>query len=201
MARSSAADRAAQRALTEELERLAEGRIVEDHLVTDLTGEAGAALARVANRLRDSGEQLSRLADGISEMPAKVSAAMHEVEVSAEEQEGAVEETASLLANINKEMRDIAAEVENLALGHPARVDCAAIAVPDDIMGEKVCLCVVARDPAHPPTLTEVTDWMREQGFGSYKLPESLRVVEAIPRNPVGKILKRELREATTPAN
>ncbi len=94
-----------------------------------------------------------------------------------------------------------AAEVENMALGHPAVVDCAAIAVPDDIMGEKVCLCVVARDPAHPPTLTEVTDWMREQGFGSYKLPESLRVVEAIPRNPVGKILKRELREATTPAN
>ncbi len=93
-----------------------------------------------------------------------------------------------------------AAEVENMALGYPAIVDCAAIAVPDEIMGEKVCLCVVPRDPERPPTLGEVTGWMREQGFGSYKLPESLRVVEAIPRNPVGKILKRELREATTAA-
>ena len=93
-----------------------------------------------------------------------------------------------------------AAEVENMALGYPAIVDCAAIAVPDEIMGEKVCLCVVPRDPERPPALGEVTGWMREQGFGSYKLPESLRVVEAIPRNPVGKILKRELREATTAA-
>lgn len=94
-----------------------------------------------------------------------------------------------------------AAEVENMALGHPAIVDCAAIAVPDEIMGEKVCLCVVARDPGRPPTLGEIIAWMREQGFGSYKLPESLRVVEVIPRNPVGKILKRELREATTSAS
>lgn len=94
-----------------------------------------------------------------------------------------------------------AAEVENMALGHPAIADCAAIAVPDEIMGEKVCLCVVARDTGRPPTLGEVTGWMREQGFGSYKLPESLRVVEVIPRNPVGKILKRELREATTSAS
>ena len=94
-----------------------------------------------------------------------------------------------------------AAEVENMALGHPAIADCAAIAVPDEIMGEKVCLCVVPRDTRRPPTLGEVTGWMREQGFGSYKLPESLRVVEVIPRNPVGKILKRELREATTAAS
>lgn len=94
-----------------------------------------------------------------------------------------------------------AAEVENMALGHPAIVDCAAIAVPDEIMGEKVCLCVVPRDARRPPSLGDVTAWMREQGFGSYKLPESLRVVEAIPRNPVGKILKRELREAVTPAS
>ena len=47
---------------------------------------------------------------------------------------------------------------------------------------------------------SEVTGWMREQGFGSYKLPESLRVVEAIPRNPVGKIDKRALVEEVTSA-
>lgn len=37
---------------------------------------------------------------------------------------------------------------------------------------------------------------MREQGFGIYKLPEYLRLTDAIPRNPLGKILKRDLRES-----
>jgi acyl-CoA synthetase (AMP-forming)/AMP-acid ligase II len=89
-----------------------------------------------------------------------------------------------------------AAEVENMALAYPGIVDCAAVAVPDEILGEKVCLCAVARDKARPPTLEAVVAWMREQGFGTYKLPEYLKVVDAIPRNPVGKILKRELRDS-----
>jgi acyl-CoA synthetase (AMP-forming)/AMP-acid ligase II len=89
-----------------------------------------------------------------------------------------------------------AAEVENMALAYPGIVDCAAVAVPDEILGEKVCLCAVARDKTQPPTLEAVVAWMRERGFGTYKLPEYLKVVDAIPRNPVGKILKRELRDS-----
>jgi len=41
----------------------------------------------------------------------------------------------------------------------------------------------------------EVTLFMKDKGIASYKLPERLEVIDAIPRNPVGKILKSELRE------
>lgn len=87
-----------------------------------------------------------------------------------------------------------AAEVENLAVAHDAVVDAAAVAIPDDTLGEKVCLCVVPADPEAPPTLAAITGYMRNQGIADYKLPEALLVLDEIPRNPVGKILKRELR-------
>jgi non-ribosomal peptide synthetase component E (peptide arylation enzyme) len=88
-----------------------------------------------------------------------------------------------------------AAEIENLAQAHPRVGDAAAIAVPDEVMGEKVCLCVVAKPGEQAPGLEDLTAWMREQGVASYKLPEYLRLVDTIPRNPVGKILKRDLRQ------
>lgn len=88
-----------------------------------------------------------------------------------------------------------AAEIENLAQAHPRVGDAAAIAVPDEVMGEKVCLCVVAKPGEQTPGLEDLTAWMREQGVASYKLPEYLRLVDTIPRNPVGKILKRDLRQ------
>lgn len=88
-----------------------------------------------------------------------------------------------------------AAEIENLALGHAGILDAAAISVPDETMGEKVCLCIVPRDVNAPPTLSDIVQWMKEQGVASYKLPEHLRLVKEIPRNPVGKILKTELRK------
>ena len=88
-----------------------------------------------------------------------------------------------------------AAEVENLALSHPGIADAAAVAVPDETMGERVCLCIVARDPANPPALADVTGFLREQGIATYKLPEALLRLEEIPRNPVGKVLKKDLRQ------
>lgn len=93
-----------------------------------------------------------------------------------------------------------AAEVENLALAHPQVNDAAAIAVPDEVMGEKVCLCVVPKAQQRGLTLEDITGWMREQGIARYKLPEHLRIVDEIPRNPVGKILKRDLREQSADA-
>jgi len=90
-----------------------------------------------------------------------------------------------------------AAEVELLAVAHPAVRDAAAIAVPDEDMGERVCLCAVPQDPASPPTLDDIVASLREEGLATYKLPERLELVGEIPRNPVGKILKSELRERT----
>lgn len=88
-----------------------------------------------------------------------------------------------------------AAEVETVAAGHPAIADCAAVATPDDVLGERVCVFVVPLDPQRPPTLAELVEYMRGEGIAAYKLPERLEMIDAIPRNPVGKIVKKELRD------
>ena len=71
----------------------------------------------------------------------------------------------------------------------------AAVAVPDDIMGEKTCIMVVPKDKAQPPTLEDIVAHLRQIGVAAYKLPERLELIDMIPRNPVGKILKVQLRQ------
>lgn len=88
------------------------------------------------------------------------------------------------------------AEVENAVLGFAGVKEVAVVPVPDEVMGEKVCICVVPMDPDAPPSLQEINEFLKEEGMSVYKLPEKMKLVDAIPRNPVGKILKRELREA-----
>ena len=85
-------------------------------------------------------------------------------------------------------------EVENAVLGFGKVRDVAVIPQPDEIMGERICICVVPVDEDNPPTLEEINDYLREQGMSVYKLPEKMKLINAIPRNPVGKILKKELR-------
>lgn len=87
-----------------------------------------------------------------------------------------------------------AQEVENVLLAHPAVQDVAAVGMPDENLGERTCVYVVPK-PGQTVTLESLTAYMREQGVATYKLPERLEVVEVIPRNPVGKILKKELRQ------
>lgn len=87
-----------------------------------------------------------------------------------------------------------AQEVENTLLAHPAVQDVAAVAMPDENLGERVCVYVVPK-PEQAITLDDVKAFMKENGVAVYKLPERLEVIPAIPRNPVGKILKKELRE------
>ncbi len=87
-----------------------------------------------------------------------------------------------------------AQEVENMLLGHPKILDVAAVAMPDEMLGEKTCVYVVPRE-GQSLDLAEIVAFMKEKGIASYKIPERLEVVKAIPRNPVGKILKKELRD------
>jgi acyl-CoA synthetase (AMP-forming)/AMP-acid ligase II len=86
------------------------------------------------------------------------------------------------------------AEIESLVDCHPAVREAAVVGVPDVRMGEKVCAVVALRDGA-ALTLEALVGFLREKQIAVYKLPEQLHVVEALPRNPVGKVLKRELRE------
>jgi acyl-CoA synthetase (AMP-forming)/AMP-acid ligase II len=85
-------------------------------------------------------------------------------------------------------------EIENLVQGHPKVAEVAVIGYPDERLGEKVCV-VVAPKKDQTITLEEIVDWLKSKDIAVYKLPERLVVVEALPRNPVGKILKRNLRD------
>ena len=90
------------------------------------------------------------------------------------------------------------AEIEGLVAAHPAVADVAVIGDPDDALGERVAAVVVLRE-GQSLTLEELVAWLREQQVASFKLPERLEVRDALPRNPVGKVLKRMLRRPGAP--
>nr|WP_232327863.1 class I adenylate-forming enzyme family protein [Kibdelosporangium sp. MJ126-NF4]CEL14271.1 Acetyl-coenzyme A synthetase [Kibdelosporangium sp. MJ126-NF4]CTQ88638.1 Acetyl-coenzyme A synthetase (EC 6.2.1.1) [Kibdelosporangium sp. MJ126-NF4] len=87
------------------------------------------------------------------------------------------------------------AELETLIASHPAVAEVAVVGYPDDVLGERVC-AVVAPRPDTSVTLPDLVDHLNRQEIAYYKLPERLELVDALPRNPVGKVLKRDLRES-----
>lgn len=84
------------------------------------------------------------------------------------------------------------AEVESAVYGHPDIADIAVIGIPDDKWGEAVKAVVVAK-PDSGLTEESVIAYAKENIAG-FKCPKSVDFIEALPRNPSGKILRRELR-------
>jgi fatty-acyl-CoA synthase len=85
------------------------------------------------------------------------------------------------------------AEVESVLYEHPAVAEVAVIGMPDERWGEAV-VAVVAPKPDADVTLAELRDFGRAFLAG-YKLPTQLHLVDELPRNPAGKVLKFELRD------
>jgi len=83
-------------------------------------------------------------------------------------------------------------EVEDIAAMHPGILECAAIGVPDEKSGETVKLVVVRKDPAL--TVEEIITHCRRQLTG-YKVPKHVEFRSELPKTPIGKVLRRELRE------
>ena len=71
------------------------------------------------------------------------------------------------------------------------------IGYPDDVFGERVCAVVVAA-PDRQVTLDDVVAHLTTQHVATFKFPERIEIVPMLPRNPVGKVLKRELRKDLT---
>lgn len=84
-------------------------------------------------------------------------------------------------------------EVENAVHQHPGVDSCAVVGLPDPTWGERVHAVIVCR-PGHSVEPEEVREFVAER-IARYKAPRSVEVVEELPRSPVGKILKRVIRE------
>ncbi|GLF93234.1 AMP-binding protein [Streptomyces yaizuensis] len=84
-------------------------------------------------------------------------------------------------------------EVESALAEHPAVFEVAVVGVPDDLWGEAVTAVVVPRRDLPRPGEQELIDFVRQR-IASYKKPRRVHFVGELPRNPAGKVLKRELR-------
>jgi len=87
-----------------------------------------------------------------------------------------------------------AKEIEDLLYEHPKVADVAVIGVPDPVAGERVCAVVACESPEEILTFEEMVSHLKAQRMMLQKIPEQLEIVDEVPRNPSGKIMKSRLR-------
>src|SRR5690606_925582 len=91
-----------------------------------------------------------------------------------------------------------AGEIEACLLEAPGVAEVAVVGVPDDDLGERIAAYVVPRDPSRPPAAAALTDFVADR-LAPHKRPRDVHLVDALPRNAMGKVQKRELQRR--PAN
>ncbi|MBM4269306.1 MAG: AMP-binding protein [Deltaproteobacteria bacterium] len=87
-----------------------------------------------------------------------------------------------------------AKEVEDLLYGHEKVADVAVIGLPDPETGERACAVVALKDAKQPLSFAEMGQYLKGKGLMIQKIPEQLEIIDQVPRNATGKILKHELR-------
>ncbi|RST21286.1 (2,3-dihydroxybenzoyl)adenylate synthase [Streptomyces sp. WAC04770] len=98
---------------------------------------------------------------------------------------------------INRGGEKVAAEeVENHILAHPAVHDANVVAEPDPYLGERVCAYVILRSGAGPLKAVAIKRFVRERGLAAFKVPDRVEFVDAFPQTGVGKVSKKDLRNA-----
>jgi acyl-CoA synthetase (AMP-forming)/AMP-acid ligase II len=83
-------------------------------------------------------------------------------------------------------------ELDEILTGCPGLLEGAVVGYPDDLMGERICAVVVPQ-PGSDVTLEQLAAHFASRGVAVYKQPERVRAVAALPRNPVGKVVRSEL--------
>lgn len=84
--------------------------------------------------------------------------------------------------------------VEDLLFGHPKIREVAAVGLPDERTGERCCAVVALADADDPIDIDEMKAWLIDKGLMRQMIPEQIEFVQMLPRNPAGKILKKDLR-------
>lgn len=84
-------------------------------------------------------------------------------------------------------------EIDGLLAGLPKIKEAAVVGYADPVMGERICAVAVPAD-GETLTLDDIRNHLAKADIAAYKLPERLELAPALPRNPLGKVLRRELR-------
>lgn len=87
-----------------------------------------------------------------------------------------------------------AEEIENLILMHPAVQNVACVPMPDPVLGERMCACVLLRRGA-ALTLQALVAFLMNEEIAKHKLPERLEILDDFPLSPFGKVSKKDLTE------
>lgn len=84
-------------------------------------------------------------------------------------------------------------ELDTLLESYPGLVEAAVCSYPDEALGEKICACIVVEPNQPPPDLATICGYLLERSIAKFKLPERLEIFDALPRNPMGKVVRAEL--------
>lgn len=87
------------------------------------------------------------------------------------------------------------AEIDLALEQHPQVVEAAVCAYADARLGEKICACLVLPDGGTAPGLEALQNYLLQQGFAKFKLPERIEVFTELPRNPLGKVQRFALQD------
>ncbi len=169
-----------------------EVRIVDDSGTEVERGSPGEIVARGYNVMQGYFEDPEATAEAIDELGW-----LHTGDIGVMDEQGNV-----TITDRKKDMFVVGgfnaypAEIEGTLLRHPAVAQVAVVGVPDDRMGEVGMAFVIPR-PGASVDPDEVIAWARER-MANYKVPRRVAVVEALPLNASGKVLKHELRASAT---
>jgi 2,3-dihydroxybenzoate---[aryl-carrier protein] ligase len=87
-----------------------------------------------------------------------------------------------------------AEEIENLILAHPSVQNVACVPMPDPILGERMCACVILRQ-GKALTLDQLVEFLMKEEIAKHKFPERLEIMGDFPLSPFGKVSKKDLTE------
>jgi acyl-CoA synthetase (AMP-forming)/AMP-acid ligase II len=162
--------------------------VVDEHGAAVAPGEAGEVVIRGYNVMQGYFEDPGATAEAVD-----AEGWLHTGDVGVMDERGYLK--------ITDRMKDLfivggfnayPAEIENLLLAHPDIAQVAVIGVPDERMGE-VAAAFVVPTTGTTPDPAEIVAWAREH-MANYKAPRQVHVVDALPFNPGGKVMKFELR-------